>query len=160
MKNIYSFLANAWQEILQEQKLNKSFLPFLLILITLPTLMAINNVSTAIFIVSVLFLNRNNKITNQIALLIPIVLFLWMAASYFWSVDISRTRTAIFKEITLFLIPVTFLIMKPFTKNQILKLLKYYGYAMVFYAVFFLNKSNGKILNFWRPKSFFLSRRI
>lgn len=117
--------------------------------------MAINNVSTAIFIVSVLFLNRNNKITNQIALLIPIVLFLWMAASYFWSVDISRTRTAIFKEITLFLIPVTFIIMKPFTKNQILKLLKYYGYAMVFYAVFFLIRATVRFLISGDQRAFF-----
>jgi hypothetical protein len=61
-----------------------------------------------------------------------------MVASYFWTVDVSRTITALSKEITLFLIPVVFLIMKPFTKNQILKLLKYYGYAMVFYALFFL----------------------
>jgi O-antigen ligase len=138
MKNIYSFLANAWQEILQEQKLNKSFLPFLLILITLPTIMAINNVGTAIFILSIFVFNRNAKIETKITLLIPILLYVWMVASYFWSVDTSRTSSAIFKEITLFLIPVAFLIMKPFTKNQILKLLKYYGYAMVFYATFFL----------------------
>ena len=138
MKNIYSFLANAWQEILEEQKLNKSFLPLLLILITLPTIMAINNVSTAIFIISVLFFNRNNKIKTKATLILPIVLYVWMVASYFWTVDVSRTITALSKEITLFLIPVVFLIMKPFTKNQILKLLKYYGYAMVFYALFFL----------------------
>jgi O-antigen ligase len=138
MKNIYSFLANACQEILEEQKLNKSFLPLLLILITLPTIMAINNASTSIFIISVLFFNRNNKIKTKATLILPIVLYVWMVASYFWTVDISRTITALSKEITLFLIPVVFLIMKPFTKNQILKLLKYYGYAMVFYALFFL----------------------
>jgi len=100
--------------------------------------MAINNVSTAIFILSVLIFNRKAKFSNQIALLLPILLFGWMAASYFWTVDVSRTTAAISKEITLFLIPVSFLIMQPFTKNQILKLLKYYGYAMVFYALFFL----------------------
>lgn len=155
MKNIYSFLANAWQEILQEQKLNKSFLPFLLILITLPTIMAINNVSTAIFILSVLIFNRNSKISIQVVLLIPILLFVWMAASYFWTVDVSRTTSAISKEITLFLIPVTFLLMRPFTKDQIVKLLKYYGYAMVFYAVFFLARAIVRYLISGDQRAFF-----
>ena len=155
MKNIYSFLANAWQEILQEQKLNKSFLPFLLILTTLPTLMAINNVSTAIFILSVLIFNRNSKISSQVVLLIPILLFVWMAASYFWTVDVSRTTVAISKEITLFLIPVAFLLMRPFTKDQIVKLLKYYGYTMVFYAVFFLARAVVRYLISGDQRAFF-----
>ncbi|SEP90274.1 O-Antigen ligase [Flavobacterium urocaniciphilum] len=136
--NIYSFLANAWQEIKAEQQLNKSFIPFLLILVTLPTLMAINNVCTAIFILSVLVLNRNTKFSTQIGLIFPILLFVWMALSYFWTIDASRTISAISKEITLFLIPVSFLIMNPFTKNQVLKLVKYYSFSMVFYALFFL----------------------
>lgn len=118
-------------------KINKSFLPLLLILITLPTIMAINNDSTTIFIISVLFFNRNNKIKTKATLILPIVLYVWIVASYFWTVDVSKTITALSKEITLFLIPVVFIIMKPFTKNQILKLLKYYGYAMVFMRYFF-----------------------
>ena len=155
MKNIYSFLANAWQEILEEQKLNKSFLPFLLILITLPTIMAINNISTAVFILSVLFFNRKNKMETKVSLILPIVLYVWMAASYFWTVDVSRTVAALSKEITLFLIPVAFLIMNPFTKNQILKLLKYYGYAMVFYAVFFLTRAVIRYLISGDQRAFF-----
>lgn len=97
-------------------KINKSFLPLLLILITLPTIMAINNDSTTIFIISVLFFNRNNKIKTKATLILPIVLYVWIVASYFWTVDVSKTITALSKEITLFLIPVVFIIMKPFTK--------------------------------------------
>ena len=141
MKNTYTFLLNVWQEILLEQKLNKSFLPFLLILITLPTIMAINNVSTAIFIFSVLFFNRTNKISFNVTLLFPIVLFIWMASSYFWSIDKVATIPAIYKEIFLLLIPAAFLIMRPFNKSQVYKLIKYYSYAMVFYASFFLSRA-------------------
>jgi O-antigen ligase len=138
MKNIYSFLANAWQEILQEQKLNKSFIPFFLLLITLPTLLAINSITTAIFIFSVLFFNRKDKITFNSTLLFPIVLFIWMAISFFWSIDKVATLPAILKEIVLLLVPAAFLIMRPFNKSQVYKLIKYYSYAMVFYASFFL----------------------
>ena len=117
--------------------------------------MAINNVSTAIFILSVLIFNRNSKVSTQVALLVPILLFVWMAASYFWTVDVSRTTAAISKEITLFLIPVTFLLMRPFSKDQILKLLKYYGYAMVFYAVFFLLRASVRYLISGDQRAFF-----
>lgn len=117
--------------------------------------MAINNVSTAIFILSVLVLNRKNKIETQVTLLIPIVLFVWMAASYFWSVDTSRTKIAILKEVTLFLIPVSFILMKPFSKSQIQKLLKYYSFSMVFYAVFFLLRAVIRYLISGDQRAFF-----
>ena len=117
--------------------------------------MAINNVSTAIFILSVLIFNRNTKIEIKFILLVPIFLFIWMASSYFWTVDVSRTTSAISKEITIFLIPVAFLLMRPFTKNQILKLLKYYGYAMVFYALFFLVRATVRYLISGDQRAFF-----
>jgi hypothetical protein len=138
MKNIYSFLPNAYQEILEEQKLNKSFVPFLLLLVTLPTLLAINSITTAIFIFSVLFFNRKDKISYSSTLLLPIILFIWMAISFFWSIDKAATIPAISREFVLLFIPVAFLIMRPFNKNQVDKLIKYYSYAMVFYASFFL----------------------
>ena len=141
--------------MLQEQKLNKSFLPFLLILITLPTIIAINNVTTAIFIFSVLFFNRTNKITLNRTLLFPIVLFIWMASSYFWSIDKAATIPAIFKEIFLLLIPAAFLIMRPFYKSQIYKLIKYYSYAMVFYAGFFLLRALIRYMISGDQRSFF-----
>lgn len=100
--------------------------------------MAINNVSTAIFIFSVLFFNRTNKISFNVTLLFPIVLFIWMAISFFWSIDKAATIPGIFKEIFLLLIPAAFLIMRPFNKSQVYKLIKHYSYAMVFYASFFL----------------------
>ena len=103
--------------------------------------MAINNVSTAIFIFSVLFFNRTNKISFNVTLLFPIVLFIWMASSYFWSIDKVATIPAIYKEIFLLLIPAAFLIMRPFNKSQVYKLIKYYSYAMVFYASFFLSRA-------------------
>lgn len=138
MKNIYSFLPNAYQEILEEQKLNKSFVPFLLLLVTLPAFLAINSITTAIFIFSVLFFNRKDKISYSSTLLLPIILFIWMAISFFWSIDKAATIPAISREIVLLLIPAAFLIMRPFDKNQVDKLIKYYSYAMVFYASFFL----------------------
>ncbi len=91
----------------------------------------------------------------KVALILPILLYVWMVASYFWTVDVPRTTAAISKEVTLFLIPLAFLIMRPFTKDQILKLVKYYGYAMVFYAVFFMIRAMVRYLIFGDQRAFF-----
>ncbi|MBC8883676.1 hypothetical protein H9X57_10790 [Flavobacterium piscinae] len=64
-----------------------------------------------------------------------------MVVSYFWSIDTKATLKAIPKEIGLILIPLCFMIMKPFSKEQRQKIVKYYSYAMVVYVVFYLVKA-------------------
>jgi len=138
MNNIYSFLSNVWKELLEENKQNKAFIPFVLLLVTLPISIAINNILLAVFFVSALFYFRKNKWVWSLYLLIPILLFLWMAVSYFWSIDLKRTLSAIPKEIALLLVPLAFMLIPSFTKEQKEKIIKYYSYAMLVYVVFFL----------------------
>ncbi len=66
------------------------------------------------------------------------LLFLWMAFSYFWTIDVKRTLSGIPKEIALLLVPIAFYFIPKFTKEQKYKLLKYYSYAMFVMAVFFI----------------------
>ena len=138
MNTIYSFLNNAWKELLEENKQNKAFLPFLLLLVTLPISMAINNILLGVFFVSALFYIGKNKLSFSLVYLVPILLFAWMSTSYFWSIDVKRTLSAIPKEIALLLIPIAFMIIPAFTKEQRDKILKYYSYAMLLYVVFFI----------------------
>lgn len=72
------------------------------------------------------------------AYLLPMLLFLWMCFSYLWSVDKERTLSAISKEIALLLVPIAFLLIPSFTKEQRDKLIKYYSYTMLFFVLFFL----------------------
>ncbi len=72
------------------------------------------------------------------AYLLPMLLFLWMCFSYLWSVDKERTLSAIPKEIALLLVPIAFLLIPSFTKEQRDKLIKYYSYTMLFFVLFFL----------------------
>ncbi len=127
----------------------------MLLLITLPSILALNNIFTGIFVLSVLFFNRKSTFYLQWFLLFPMILFIWMAFSYFWSIDKSATIPAIFKEITLLLLPISFLIMNPFNKNQVSKFLKYYSYAMVFYACFFLLRALVRYLVTGDQRAFF-----
>jgi len=139
MENTSVFLSNVWQNLKQENKEHFSFIPFLLLLCTIPMPLGINNVCLGIFLLSVLFKFKTFKF--QYSLLLVIALFLLMAISYFWSIDAKATLKAIPKEIGLLLIPLCFMIMKPFSKEQRQKIIKYYSYAMVLYVVFYLIKA-------------------
>lgn len=138
MSNIYSFLNNVWEEILKENKQNKAFIPFILLLVTLPISMAINNILLGVFFISSLLYIGKNKFSFSAIYLVPILLFVWMCVSYFWSIDVKRTLSAIPKEIALLIVPVAFMIIPAFTKEQKDKIVKYYSYAMLVYVVFFL----------------------
>ncbi|WP_297867756.1 O-antigen ligase family protein [uncultured Flavobacterium sp.] len=138
MNNIYNFLSSAWRELLEENKQHNAFIPFLLLLITVPFSMAINNILLGVFVISSFFYIRRNKMIFSWAYLLPMLLFLWMCFSYLWSVDKERTLSAIPKEIALLLVPIAFLLIPSFTKEQRDKLIKYYSYTMLFFVMFFL----------------------
>lgn len=138
MSNIYRFLSNVWRDLLEENKQNKAFIPFVLLLITLPISMAINNTLLGVFFISALFYIGKNKLSFSLVYFVPILLFAWMSITYFWSIDVKRTFSAIPKEIALLLVPVAFMIIPAFTREQKDKILKYYSYAMLLYVVFFI----------------------
>jgi len=101
----------------------------------------INNVFLAIFSLSVLIKYSSSTFRLQKWLLPAVALFLLMLLSYFWSIDKDATLKAIQKEISLLLIPILFMVMKPFSKEQGQKIIKYYSYAMVLYVTFYLLKA-------------------
>ncbi len=138
MNNIYNFLSSVWREILEENKQHNAFIPFLLLLVTVPISMAINNIFLGVFVISSFFYIRKRKMFFSWTSLLPLLLFLWMCCSYLWSIDKERTLNAIPKEIALLLIPIAFLLIPSFSKEQKDKLIKYYSYTMLFFVLFFL----------------------
>ena len=73
--------------------------------------------------------------------MLPILLFVWMAMSYFWSIDKERTLNAIPKELVLFILPVLFLFIPSFNQNIKEKLVKYYSYSIVFLVIVFVTRA-------------------
>lgn len=108
------------------------------LLVTLVISTGINNIFLGILVAVSFYYSRNIRNKISLVLLLPIVLFLWMAVSYFWSIDVQRTLQAIPKEIALFLIPFVFWLIPSFTKEQKEKLLKYYSYSIALIVVFYL----------------------
>lgn len=138
MSNIYSFLNNVWKELIEENKANYTFIPLLFLLVTFPISMAINNLGTLLFFISGLYYFKKRNFNFKIEFVFPIVLFLWIASSYFWSYDKVTTLKFIPREITLFLIPLLYLFIPKYTEKQKDLIYKYFSFSMFFYAIFFI----------------------
>lgn len=138
MNNIYNFLRDVLREILIENKKNKLFLPFLLLLITLPISMALNNILLAFFIFLFLLNIKKSKCKPSFSIIVPIILYVWMCLSSFWTIDFESTIKAISKESALLLIPLMFIWIPKFSDNQRKMIITYYSYTMILYVCYFL----------------------
>ena len=133
----YNYLKNVWSKLLNESKKNISFLPLVLLMVTIPLPLGINNFFLGLFVLTVIFNKNRPKINFSIALILPIVLFLWMSFSFFWSIDGARTLKAIPREISLLILPILFLSVS-ITQQQKLKAIHIYSYAMTLLVIFYL----------------------
>jgi len=131
-------LKSVFQNLAKENKNNSSFIPTLLVLVTIPLSFAINNVALGILIAVSLFTFRKKNFSLQTELIVPILLYFLMVFSCFWSVDIKSSLVALSKEIPLLLIPLCFLIFKTFFIEQKQKLVAFFSYSMLLYALYYV----------------------
>lgn len=137
MVNIYNFSKSVIQDIKQESKNNISFLFILLLIVTIPLPFAVNNIALGLLIISVFVNFRKTEFNKKQILFLPIIMFLLMAVSFFWSINKQETLSAIPKEIALLLLPLVFMKIQ-LSNTQKDKLLKYYSYSMVILVIVFL----------------------
>ncbi len=138
MGNIYNFLKNVLTDIQSENKENRSFIFLTLLFVTIPLSLGVNNISLILFLGSILMLLKKNSFVFSKEIFLPIMLFVLMLFSYFWSIDKALTIKAIPKEIALLLIPIAFLILQPISENFKNKILKYYSYSIVLFVAYHL----------------------
>lgn len=137
MGNIYNYLKTAWQE---ERKNNLFILPAALVLVTIPLPYIFNSIAVGVFVLYSIFSSRNYKFTFQKVLIYPIALYILMAISIIWTIDLKITLEALSKELSLLLIPFCFFIIQ-FNQVEKLKVLSYFSHAMFGYCVFYLLKA-------------------
>ncbi|MGL2965394.1 O-antigen ligase family protein [Flavobacterium sp. XGLA_31] len=137
MGNIYNSLKHVFQNLIKENTDNRSFIPALLVLASVPLSYAVNNIALALFVLVSIFTLKKSAVSFQNHLVLPILLFGLMTASYFWSIDPPSTSSAILKEISLLLIPFCFFLFKDFSKKQKQKIIQYYSYSMVLLVIYY-----------------------
>ena len=125
-------------DLKKESVCNISFLFLILFFISIPFSLAINNVFFGLFVLSVLYQIKKKDFFYSKEIVLPILLFSLMSFSYFWSIDKSLTLKSISKEIALLLIPVSFLLLKPLSKEVKNKIIKHYSFSILVLVIYFL----------------------
>lgn len=153
--NIYDFSKNVIQNLKRESKSNSSFIPILLVLCTIPLTFAINNISLGIFLLVSFLTFKKTHLEFQKELVFPVVLYLLMVISCFWSIDQKESLAAISKEVPLLIIPLGFFIYKTNTSEEKKKIIAYYSYAIVAFVVYFLIRAVIRYLIFGDSRMLF-----
>ena len=137
MVNIYNFSKNVIQNLIKENKSNSSFIPILLVLSTIPLSFAINNISLGLFLLVAFISFKKGNIQLQNEFILPVLLYVLMVISYFWSIDSKETLSALSKEVPLLIIPLGFLIFKTITSEQKRKIIEYYSYVILAFVLYY-----------------------
>lgn len=138
MNSIYNSLLIVWNKIKENTRDDKSLIFLILLCCSIPFSLGLNNFFLVLFIVTTLFFSYSKKIKLDIPILLPVFLFVLMVCSYLWSIDQQLTIKAIPKEISLFLIPLTFLIKKQVKLNQINLTFNFFSWTLVIFASFLM----------------------
>lgn len=135
MVNIYNYLKKLWQK---ERENNLFVVLISLVLITIPLPYGINSTAIITFaFFSLLEFLYSRKIYLNKNLLLPIVLYLLMLLSLFWTIDLKTTNEALVKELSLLGVPICFLFLN--FKDEIKsKVMAVFSYAMTVYSLYYL----------------------
>ena len=155
MVNIYNSSKNVIQNLIKENKNNSSFIPILLVLFSIPLSFVINNIALGIFLLVAFFTLKKENFKLQNDLVFPLLLYILMIISYFWSIDSKETLAALSKEIPLLLIPIGFLIFKTNTSEQKKKIIEYYSYVITAFVLYYLARAIIRYFIFGDARMFF-----
>lgn len=132
------FVLNFFQTLKEGNSYDFSFFCLLLLICTIPLPNSVNNVIVGIMVLYSFSHLKKRTFYFTKEMIFPILLFVWMTISCFWSIDFSGSLNALPKESFLILFPFCCAII--FVHNKGL-LIKYYSISISFYVLFFLIKA-------------------
>ena len=139
-------MKNVFQILKKEININIAFGLILIVLFTIPLSYALNSVAVGILLFVTFLTFQKKNFTLQLNLIYPILLYVLMLLSFFWSIDQKTTLTAILKEIPLLIIPLAFILFKDFSKEQKQKIIQFYSYGILLFAVFYYVKAIARFI--------------
>lgn len=108
------------------------------ILLAIPLKNIFSSILIIVFVIaSFLFIRRKNSAFPPVQLL-PVLFYLLMAISLFWSQDIKQSAFALQKLLPFLIVPISFLFIPKITKGQTDKIAKIFSYGIVVYALFYI----------------------
>jgi O-antigen ligase len=141
MVNILVYLKKFLSGVKKEAKEKPSLITLSLLLISIPAAYAINSIATIVFVVSCLFFYKRNTFKWYFYLIIPIALYIVMLLSLSWTISYSDTIRALSTELPLITIPIAFLCITPFNKNQVNTIIRFYSNSIVLYSIYYITRA-------------------
>ena len=138
MERTCNYLKTVFRALRQE---NKYSALIVIALLCIPMDHAFGSISAGVFVGVTLITFKRKNFHLEYALLRPVVLFVLMGLSLFWSHDVALSVKALQKGLPLLLVPVCFMLFPKLTIAQKHQILKYYSFGMVFFTVFWLAKA-------------------
>ncbi len=96
-----------------------------------------NSIAIILFVLISVLSARPQDRSYNLGLLLPVGLFILMAASALWSLDPHITIKALGKEASLIFIPLAFIINRPLGRRGVYSVLKNYSLGMYVVALYF-----------------------
>lgn len=149
LKKAFSKIDELWQ--------NKTLLIFLLsaMLITLPLKHSIGSLTCIVFLLVSLVKFKKAHFSLPKVLMLPILLYVLMLMSLFWTIGSKETIKGLQKEVLFLLIPLAFCSLPKINRNDINKILRSYSFAITGFAVFYILRAVVKFINSGNKEVFF-----
>lgn len=126
-----------------------------LIAITIPMGYVYNSIAIILFVLISVLSARPQDRSYNLGLLLPVGLFILMAASALWSLDPHITIKALGKEASLIFIPLAFIINRPLGRRCLNDILKNYSLGMYIVALYFFIRAAVRYMGSGNSNVFF-----
>lgn len=141
MKHIYNFLKQAFREE-NNGEAPKIFIYLLsAVLISIPLKYAFGSITSILFILTAFVSFKKSRFNLQREILLPVAFYILMLLSVFWTRDVNLTMAGLQKEMLMLFFPAAFIFIPRLSRNAVNKVMQYYSYAMVLFALFYFGKA-------------------
>ena len=137
----YNFLRTVSQKLKQENSRHPVTLFILLGLVCVPLPYAANSIALVLLGAATLYTFKKKNVRLDWALILPVLMYLLMAISLLWTIDMDESSHAISKELPLVIIPICFLLFPEVTRQSRQNIIRWFSFAMVAYSLFYLMKA-------------------
>lgn len=125
------------------------------LLVTIPLDFAFGSIASIVFLAVGFLSFRKENFSFNAALALPILLYLLMVSSIFWTQNHSDTISALKKEVLFLLMPIVFFFIPKPNRQQTDKIFRIFSFSMVLYAIFHIQQAAFHFLATGKTKFFF-----
>lgn len=156
MNHISDYLKKVSNKIDELWK-NKTLLVFLLtaMLIALPLKHSIGSLTCMLFLLISIVKSKKADFSVPKVLIFPILLYSLMLFSLIWTIENKQTMKGLQKELLLLLIPLAFCGIPKINRNDVYKVLSWYSFGMLGFAIFYVLKAIVRFINSGEKGVFF-----